>query len=82
VKYKLVYIEWEDAKGLDGGWRPLEEAVYEASSRALVHQVGFILDEGKDYLTLMAAILPDTNQVGGVWRIPKAWILKRKTIKL
>ena len=71
---KLVYVEWVDAVS-DGGW--------EDDVKVDIHNVktvGFLIAETKDGICLASTISGDNSNAR--MHIPKAWIIKRKEIKL
>ena len=71
---KLVYLEWVDAVA-DLGW--------EANCKAELHHchtVGYIIDETKDAICVAATW--SLTMSNARMHIPKAWITKRKVIKL
>jgi hypothetical protein len=88
MKYKLVYIEWEDAvddTSLD--WKTKNE-VFEwvKDSKWIIKQSGFILKEDKTGI-VFASKMEQGNEkyeatFRGISRIPKTWIRKRKVLKV
>ena len=71
---KLVYVEWVDAVS-DGGW--------EDNVKVDIHPVktvGFLIAETKDGICLASTVSGDNSNAR--MHIPKAWIVKRKVIKL
>ena len=71
---KLVYIEWVDAVS-DGGW--------EDDIKVDIHPVrtvGFLVSESKDGICLASTVSGEMTNAR--MHIPKAWITKRKVIKL
>jgi hypothetical protein len=71
---QLVYVEWVDAVS-DGGW--------EDNVKVDIHPVrtvGFIVDENKDGICLASTLSHEMSNAR--MHIPKAWITKRKVIKL
>ena len=71
---KLVYLEWVDAVA-DLGW--------EANCKAELHHchtVGYIIDETKDAICVAATW--SLTMSNARMHIPKAWITKRKVLKL
>ena len=76
---KLVLIEWLDAQSMaDGGWQRRKDV--EKLTPALVRSVGWIFDETKDYVTLIAH--DGDGEVSGDFSIPKACIKKRRVIHM
>ena len=71
---KLVYVEWVDAVS-DGGWEDNIKVDIHA-----VKTVGFLIAETKDGICLASTISGDNSNAR--MHIPKAWIVKRKVIKL
>ena len=84
-KQKLIYLQWQDAHS-DSGWKTsegLEKSVNE--DKCIVEQVGWLVFEDSSEIHLIARRLywkkdSDTSEYGMYQRIPKTWILKRKTI--
>lgn len=71
---KLVYIEWVDAVS-DGGW--------EDDVKVDIHPVrtvGYLITETKDGICLASTISGEMTNAR--MHIPKAWITKRKEIKI
>lgn len=71
---KLVYVEWVDAVS-DGGWEDNVKVDIHA-----VKTIGFLIAETKDGICLASTISGDNSNAR--MHIPKAWIVKRKVIKL
>lgn len=81
-KGKLIYIEWGDAIS-NTGWMSKEEAIQWGKEQLwIVKNVGWVLDETKDYLLLAAKYSDGCGDYGLVHKIPKTWIKKRKTIEI
>ncbi len=81
---KLVYIQWCDAIGKEA-WDSLEEAKeWGRTDRWLVENVGWVLDETKEYILFATkkATDGDIDHYGGLFKVPKTWIRKRQAIKL
>lgn len=71
---KLVYIEWVDAVS-DGGW--------EDDVKVDIHPVrtvGYLITETNDGICLASTISGEMTNAR--MHIPKAWITKRKEIKI
>jgi hypothetical protein len=71
---QVVYVEWVDAVS-DGGW--------EDDVKVDIHPVktiGFLIAETKDGICLASTMSGDNSNAR--MHIPKAWIVKRKVIKL
>ena len=71
---QLVYVEWVDAVS-DGGWEDNVKVDIHA-----VKTVGFLIAETKNGICLASTISGDNSNAR--MHIPKAWIVKRKVIKL
>lgn len=86
-KPKLVYIEWADAVA-NAIWMLDSEAENWADKGSdwIVKECGFIVKETKEYICLAGRYKPEDNntdaQFGNLQKIPKTWILKRKTINV
>lgn len=70
----LIYVEWVDAVS-DGGW--------EDNIKVDIHPVktvGFLVSESKDGICLASTVSGESTNAR--MHIPKAWITKRKVIKI
>lgn len=74
---KIVYFEWRDAAGRDG-WIPADHL----PNTALVKSVGWVLKEDKDTIWITSGWEPAQDGAMGAIAVPKAWIKKRRYIKL
>ena len=77
---QLVKIGWADAIENLNGWHTLEEALeWAKDDNWIVHQVGWILEETKDYILLSSkqndASGGRDSTFGGLFKIPKPWVL-------
>ena len=81
---KLIYIEWCDAITKMDGWHNLEDAKDWANEEEwIIRQAGFLIEESKKYILLAGQYNPQKeteDQFANLTKIPKTWILKRKTI--
>lgn len=80
---KLIYIEWCDATSRHDAWVDIKEAIeWGDNSSWVIKSVGWLLKETNKYILLSARIGKDdaVGLVGGLFKIPKTWILKRKTL--
>ncbi len=71
---KIVYVQWVDAVA-DSGWEDEIKAEID-----LCHTVGFLISETKDAICIASTVSKDNSNAR--MHIPKAWIKKRKVIKL
>jgi hypothetical protein len=69
-----VYVEWVDAVS-DGGWEDDVKVDIHA-----VKTVGFLIAETKEGICLASTISGDNSNAR--MHIPKAWIVKRKVLKI
>lgn len=89
MKHKLVYIEWEDAVSNNLKWFSEQDALdWDKNISMVVKECGFILKEDKHHLFLVNR-KADTRydgdgslEYGGLHKIPKTWIRKRKAISI
>ena len=89
MKYKLVYLEWEDAVSNNLKWFSEEQALnWDENISMIVKECGFILKEDRKHIFLINR-MADTRwdedgslEFGGLHKIPKSWIRKRKIIKI
>lgn len=88
MKYKLVYIEWEDANADTAlGWQKKEKVDEWLNDGAMIiQQVGFIYKETKKFICFASRISPASKcydlAFSGLFKIPKTWIRKRKVLKI
>ena len=74
MKYELAYVKWVDTTATDTGWHSIHEADdWIQNEPNIVHQVGFIYTQTKDYITLLDSYVGDT--LGVVTKIPTAVVL-------
>lgn len=85
----VTYIEWADSVYATGEWRTLDECLeWDRDVTFTVKQVGWILKEDKDSILIAGrkneqGILEDIEEEYGlIQKIPKAWIIKRKELKV
>lgn len=89
MKYKLVYIEWQDASS-QGGWQTNKEIdkwlAASHNDAGFAKQVGWIIRETKRFIIMSSRHAVDNDyqaeQWGELQKIPKTWIRKRKVIKI
>ena len=89
MKYKLVYIEWADAVSNNIRWFGEDEAKDWAKNiNFVVKECGFVMKETSKY-TFLVNRLSNTEyhgegdkECGGLHKIPKTWIRKRKVLKV
>lgn len=79
---KIEYIEWVDAMQNLEGWMDFDEAKQWADSNQwIIHQVGFVMEENKDYILMCLKKTEDFENMpamyGAIIKIPKPWIVKR-----
>lgn len=82
---KLVKIGWADAIENLEGWHTEKEAIdWAKDDDWIVHQVGWILDETDDYLLFSNKFNEASggrdSSFGGLFKIPKPWILYKKEL--
>lgn len=78
---KLIYCIWEDITSTDSTWRSVEEALeWSDSAVSLVKQVGFLVDQDENYLTLACSYIPALELIGTTIRIPKSTIKEIKEL--
>ena len=88
MKYKLVYIEREDAVSNNLKWFSEDQALdWDKNISMIVKECGFILKEDKKHIFLVNR-MADTRydedgslEYGGLHKIPITWIRKRKVLK-
>ena len=72
---KVIYCEWVDAVS-DAGWEKNDKS----GEIHLCHAIGFLIKETKDFLCLATNIAENENSCR--ISIPKAWIRKKRYVKL
>jgi len=72
---KIIYVEWTDAECI-AEWTSIDKI----GDVPLLPAVGILVKETKDTLTL--AVTTHEGEANAILKIPKAWIKKRKVIKL
>jgi len=75
ANYKVIYVEWIDAVA-EAGW----SKVSDIDEVHLCKTLGFLVKETK--LSMSVATTISDKEVNAVQTIPKAWIKKKKVIKL
>lgn len=74
-KLKAYAITWIDA-ATKSGWHDISEL-----GIAECYAIGYLVKDTKEYLSLAVTISDDGGVLGTI-SIPKAWIKKRKRVKL
>ncbi len=75
---KAIYIEWKDAEDCNE-WEDINEI---PNSLPLIKEVGWLIKENKECIIICRDYDDKNQKVAGRITIPKAWIKKRKIIKL
>lgn len=76
--FPLVYLQWCDAFEYTDGWLGLEEVRESAKSQDwLVHSVGWLIEDTKQYVLIASAWNQD-GSFSGVLKIPTTWVKRRK----
>ena len=72
---KILYVEWVDAAA-GNGWEKVErlDDIHKCIS------IGFLVKETKESIVLAAAVSED--EANATIAIPKAWIKRKKRVKL
>lgn len=82
---QLIYLEWEDAIA-NSRWFGKDSAVaWGKENFAKIKEVGWLVYEDKEFLTLASRwdnSVNDEEQFGGLQKVPKTWIRKRKVLKV
>lgn len=87
-KMKLIYLEWEDATANAGWFSRSGAEEWGESAGSLIKQVGWLIAENKEFIVFASRWDgkfddDDGNETfGGLQKIPKTWIRKRKVIKI
>ena len=80
---KLVCIKWRDAFHPENcnwwGFEELEDFV--KSQEFIAYNVGWVVHEDKEMLTICSMTASDGKSVSHIQRIPKGCIIERKKIK-
>lgn len=76
-KFKLVYLEWNDAFEAPDTWMTIKRVEeWGKNEDWIVEEIGWILEENKKYI-LIANRRTKDGMYSSVMKIPKTWILKR-----
>ena len=78
MKYKLIFLEWLDSKGITNQWEYFDEIESMKPSRCF--SVGFLIEETDQYKTIAQSL--NASQVIGRMTIPRCAIQKITEIKL
>ena len=77
---ELVLIEWCDAEA-DCTWSDMKDVVEWGKKGAFIcREVGWIIEDNDDMI-LLTSQLGDENLIGNRSKIPKPWIMSRKTLR-
>lgn len=80
----VTFIRWKDAYDQSGGWRSLKDVEDWVDAEYIVTNIGFIVHEDDEYITLTGMIAEITDvedpMVGSVIKIPKKVVFERKEI--
>jgi hypothetical protein len=79
MKDPILYVEWEDARGVHQEWTDLEELKAQDTCRC--HSVGRLLRENKKEIVLVPHWYDDPASGCGEMAIPKGAIKKRKKLR-
>lgn len=83
MEYKKYLVQWVDICSSGSEWRSVEDALdWSGGETSIVFQLGFLLDEDENFLTLVDSILLHESDplVGTVTRIPVGAVLKKTEI--
>lgn len=75
---RLVRIDWLDARSLGSGWKLLTKAKKMRIEKCV--SVGFIVNETKHTITIVASLTKIEQMCDGDVIIPKGWITKIKEL--
>ena len=81
---KLIYLEWCDATSRPDAWVDIKEAIeWGRDSSWVIKSVGWVLEETDKYILMSSKMGKEeaVGLVGGLFKIPKTWIMKRKELK-
>jgi len=76
-RHSVVRVSWIDAEQFSG-WSTLKD-----ETPWVVFTVGYLISSGKkktDFVVLADSHLPDTDQYGGLNKIPKGMVLEIETL--
>jgi len=76
MKYKVIYFEWVDATA-EAGWMDLGAD----KSMVSIKTVGWLVEETKTYISVSTSV-SNHGHMNGYLTVPKAWITKRRYVKL
>ena len=83
--HEMVYLKWTDALEAQAGWKSKEDLEeWIENQNWIIHQVGWIIEETDDYIIIVSRFTEEENeddiQYNGIFKLPKPWILERKTL--
>jgi hypothetical protein len=81
MKYKLIYLEWEDATS-KSSWETPEDALeWFSKDNSVACDVGWLIKETKTHLLIASRYMSPSpwaeESLGLLEKIPKGWIKKR-----
>jgi hypothetical protein len=78
MKYKLIFLEWLDSKGITNQWEYFDDI--EPMKPSKCFSVGFLIEETDEYKTIAQSL--NASQVIGRMTIPRCAIQRITEIKL
>jgi hypothetical protein len=79
MERKIVYFEWRDACGRDGWVSARPDGLPQVP---LVKSIGWLVHEDDDQIVITSGWEVEQDGCMGVIAVPKAWIKKRRYVKL
>ena len=76
---ELVIVEWVDAEA-ECTWGDMKDVVEWSKKTFKCIEIGWVIEDNPEMLVLTSQ-LGDENLIGNRSKIPKPWILSRKTLK-
>lgn len=76
----MVYLEWGDAISNTGWMSENEAKEWAKEDHWVVKNVGWILEETKEYILLAAKYSDGSGEYGLLHKIPTTWIKVRKEL--
>ncbi len=77
---KLIYIEWQDARGASPEWREIDIA--REDGMCICKSIGWVIRENDKFIQLAPHFGQDPEQVCGDMTIPKSAIIKKLEVNI
>ncbi len=75
-EFSAVLVEWTDSVSDGAAWRDYDDTVDWSGQPMKISSIGWLVEVSKTHYTLASAYSHLTEQLGGLWKIPKGCVLK------